>query len=159
MPASAWRHLCESETTNGLTVPLFCDVHIYMGTTLNLPACYLWMQSYTNFIYQKYSIELIVHYIQWNFLEEIRMKKFDIYNVEKYHWQCWLWAIVTIIITSSGLPPLFHDCTSGSIYLVLWTSPSSTHFFVFFFTMAEEGLGNYEQVPCTAPECADEANK
>ena len=26
---------CESETTDGLTVLLFCDVHIDMGTTLN----------------------------------------------------------------------------------------------------------------------------
>ena len=36
---------CESEMTNGLTLLLFCDVHIDMGNERDteLPVCYLWM--------------------------------------------------------------------------------------------------------------------
>ena len=39
-----WNCSCpESETIDGLTVLLFCDVHIDMGVTLELPSCSLWM--------------------------------------------------------------------------------------------------------------------
>ena len=36
LPGNLPTHLCESETTDGLTVLLFCDVHINIGATLNL---------------------------------------------------------------------------------------------------------------------------
>ena len=41
--------LCLCETTNGLTVLLFCDIHIDIGTTLNLLCLHVscWMLSHT----------------------------------------------------------------------------------------------------------------
>ena len=36
LPSNLPTRLCESETTDGLTVLLFCDVHIDIGATLNL---------------------------------------------------------------------------------------------------------------------------
>ena len=39
LPGNLPMRLCDSETTNGLTVLLFCDVHIDIGATLNLLQC------------------------------------------------------------------------------------------------------------------------
>ena len=35
LPGNLPMRLCESETTDGLTVLLFCDIHINKGATLN----------------------------------------------------------------------------------------------------------------------------
>ena len=51
LPGNLPMRLCESETTNGLTVLLFCDIYIYWhGRSAKLttvPVCHFWMHSHT----------------------------------------------------------------------------------------------------------------
>ena len=57
LPGNLPTHLCESETTDGLTVALFCDIHINKGATLNLLQClcvYLFLpRSFFNFAFPR----------------------------------------------------------------------------------------------------------
>ena len=83
---AAWQIACvEQKTTDELTVLLFCDVHIDKGMALNVLQC----------------MHLICRCrgVQTN-SAETALALLHMYNV----------VILTII--SSGLPPVFHECTS-----------------------------------------------
>ena len=85
LPGSLPAHLCESRNHprwNGLTVLLFCDVHIDNASTLKLLQC--------------------LHVICWH-IEPYRLA------VRRHH--CLLCSYCHNKI-SSGSPPVFHECTS-----------------------------------------------
>ena len=72
--------------TDELTVPLFCDIHINKGATLNLLQCLLHVICGCRAV-QTNSAEI------------------------SYHWHCCICSYYHNII-SSGSPPVFLECTS-----------------------------------------------